>query len=312
MESIISIFQLMARCYHIHRPIILAIIVFTMIKCSYGYRPVILVHGIMSQAEDLADMEAHIEKYHPGTEVIKVKLYPEVEAFVPLARQIYFWLKRIQPIMDANSDGIHALCHSQGGLICQGIAEMSDNHTIRNFIGLSSPLAGQFGIPKVISDSIPWTRGARTSLSTVMYTRLVQYSLSVSNYWRDPRPDYEMEYINYSRYLPMIHNHPRSSFVDDSLKRTRNFKKLKNVILIGGPHDEVIKPWQSSQFGFYDEHIENIVPMEEQEFYQGDWFGLKTIYKRGDLHRYTFPDINHHQWHSDEKVFKEAIEQWLD
>ncbi|KAF3839507.1 hypothetical protein F7725_018224, partial [Dissostichus mawsoni] len=43
-----------------------------------------------------------------------------------------------------------------------------------------------------------------------------------------------------------------------------NFLRIKKLVLIGGPDDGVITPWQSSHFGFYDSN-ETIVEMRNQE-----------------------------------------------
>ena len=82
----------------------------------FCYKPVVLVHGILSDAKNLADMKRLIEETHPGTQVTLVKMYPDIESFVPLQRQISYWRNAIEPIMKASQDGIHLICHSQGML----------------------------------------------------------------------------------------------------------------------------------------------------------------------------------------------------
>ena len=85
----------------------------------------------------------------------------------------------------------------------------------------------------------------------------------------------------------------------------KNFDKtfyasIKNVVLIGGPDDGVITPWQSSQFGVYDDNEKTVLPMEKQKWYQNDAFGLKTLNKEGRLHVHTVPNITHTHWHKDD------------
>ena len=41
-------------------------------------------------------------------------------------------------------------------------------------------------------------------------------------------------------------------FIIEAAKRKKNFLRIKQLVLIGGPDDGVIMPWQSSIFGFYD------------------------------------------------------------
>ena len=80
----------------------------------FGYKTVVLIHGVLSDAAHLTDMKDMIEKHHPGTKIILLKLYPELESITPLPRQLRFWNENIKPIMQENPDGVHLICHSQG------------------------------------------------------------------------------------------------------------------------------------------------------------------------------------------------------
>ena len=42
-----------------------------------------------------------------------------------------------------------------------------------------------------------------------------------------------------------------------------------------------------------------------------DWFGLQTLYNRGDVHAYIFPGVKHTKWHGNENVFRKAMLPWL-
>lgn len=42
-------------------------------------------------------------------------------------------------------EGVHLVGYSQGGLIARTVLETFVNHTVKNFISLSSPQAGQYG-----------------------------------------------------------------------------------------------------------------------------------------------------------------------
>lgn len=90
----------------------------------------------------------------------------------------------------------------------------------------------------------------------------------------------------------------------------RNFLKLRRLVLIGGPDDDVVTPWQSSQFGFYDEN-ENVVEMKKQKFFQDDSFGLRTLYKENRVVIYTFPGVVHRKWYANRTVFNSAILPYL-
>lgn len=73
----------------------------------------------------------------------------------------------------------------------------------------------------------------------LFYSRVGQHT-SVGNYWNDPH--HQALYYNYSEFLPYVNNEVLSS-------KSADFKyglvKLNKMVLIGGPDDNVITPWQS-------------------------------------------------------------------
>ena len=81
---------------------------------GFCYKPVIIVHGVMSEAHSLEDMKDMIERVHPGTNVTLVHLYPEIESFTPLKRQLVYWKQKIEPLMRDAVNGVNLICHSQG------------------------------------------------------------------------------------------------------------------------------------------------------------------------------------------------------
>ena len=84
------------------------------IKTVFGYKHVVLVHGLLSRASHLQKLETMIKEAHPGTNVTKIRLYPELEAFVPLSVQLKQYEIKIRDIMEQEKNGIHMICHSQG------------------------------------------------------------------------------------------------------------------------------------------------------------------------------------------------------
>ncbi|KAM7383052.1 hypothetical protein PAMP_002738 [Pampus punctatissimus] len=89
-----------------------------------------------------------------------------------------------------------------------------------------------------------------------------------------------------------------------------NFLRIKKLVLIGGPDDGVITPWQSSLFGFYNSN-ETVVQMKDQEFYKNDTFGLRTLNARGDVSECVHSGVKHTHWHSNFTVFRSCMEKWL-
>lgn len=80
---------------------------------------------------------------------------------------------------------------------------------------------------------------ALKSAFELFYSRVGQHT-SVGNYWNDPH--HQQLYHNYSEFLPYINNAILSN-------RSKEFKegilKLRKLVLIGGPDDNVITPWES-------------------------------------------------------------------
>lgn len=139
----------------------------------------------------------------------------------------------------------------------------------------------------------------------LFYSHVGQHT-SVGNYWNDPH--HQHLYYKYSNFLPYVNNEissTRSDMYKDGLL------KLDNMILIGGPDDGVITPWQSSHFGYYD-IFGDVVPMEFRDIYKRDKIGLKTLNKAGKLKLLTFPGVHHFDWHLNTTIIEKAILPYLD
>ena len=80
-------------------------------------------------------------------------------------------------------------------------------------------------------------KAVKKTVHRIFYTSPGQ-RCSVANYWNDPH--HQAGFLKSSKYLPYIDN----IISTNSTYRT-NFLKLRKLILIGGPDDGVITPWQS-------------------------------------------------------------------
>ncbi|XP_064383691.1 lysosomal thioesterase PPT2-A-like [Halichondria panicea] len=262
------------------------------------YRPVIIFHGIFSSSSYMEDLVALIHSDFNGTEVYNIDGYDAEYSLLPMWRQVNEIKGRMLPIMQNAKDGVNLICFSQGGLVCRGILETTPEHNVHTFVSLSSPQAGQFGESVYLDNIFP--DHATDGLYEVLYSRLGQ-DISVANYWRDP---YQWElYKEYSSFLYPL-NHP-----SDSSHKT-NFERIEQLVLIGGPGDGVITPWQSSQFAFYDEN-EIIIDMENQMYFEKNTFGLQTLHSRGAIHSHIIPGVQHTQWHGNKDVFDCCIAPYL-
>lgn len=175
-------------------------------------------------------------------------LWDQVEAFGAVVRQID----------SENPGGVHLLCYSQGGLICRGIIESMPDINVSTFVSLSSPQGGQYGGIVRLRFSLITQRftnqyflnedsflrmifhkAVKKTVHRVFYTSPGQ-KCSVANYWNDPH--HQDGYLKNCNYLPYLDNVIQSA---NSSNFKANFLKLERLILIGGPDDGVITPWQS-------------------------------------------------------------------
>ncbi|TRY65733.1 hypothetical protein DNTS_005574 [Danionella cerebrum] len=267
-----------------------------------SYKPVIIVHGLFDSSSDFINLHGFINASHPGTNVTVLDLFDRSASLQPLWTQVEGFTKAIYPIMQNAADGIHIICYSQGGLVCRGILSILPDHNVHSFISLSAPQAGQYGDTDYLKYLFP--EFVKSNVYHVCYTGVGQ-KISICNYWNDPH--HRDLYINSSDYLALLNNERPNP---NSTAWKQNFLRIKKLVLIGGPDDGVITPWQSSQFGFYDDN-ETVIEMKNQKVFLMDLFGLKTLSARGDLALCSIPGVAHVYWHSNETVYKTCIEKWL-
>ncbi|XP_065071843.1 lysosomal thioesterase PPT2-B-like [Rhopilema esculentum] len=292
---------------------IFCILAFVM-QSARCYKPVILVHGVNADGGALSDLENYIKEASPGTNVTSLDIYDNLLSFVPLDKQLPYFIEKVRAIMEQAPDGVHLICHSQGGLVCRGIIEMMSDHNVDTVITLSSPLLGQFGIPPSWEKYLPLLQNkTRDEVTKLVYTTIFQDIMSVANYWRDPRPEYFKEFEEICRFLPLLDNNPKAANYDPkvAMSQKKSFLKIQRFVALGGPDDGVINPWQSSIFAYLDEDAENIVPMEKQIAYIEDWFGLRSLNERGGVIRYPVPGIHHQGWHRSKIIFEKYVNKWL-
>lgn len=80
----------------------------------------------------------------------------------------------------------------------------------------------------------------------MFYSRMGQLT-SVGNYWNDPY--HQSLYFEHNRFLPYLNNEVQD-FYRESFKD--GIVKLDKMVLIGGPDDGIIEPWQSRYFIFFN------------------------------------------------------------
>ncbi|KAK7094800.1 lysosomal thioesterase PPT2-A-like [Littorina saxatilis] len=279
----------------------LAVILMVLVPMASAQRSIVFVHGILSDAAEFNIMKPWIQKDFPGVNTYALAAYPDIYSLQPMWVQVEKFSEQLQSIMDKSPDGVKLICYSQGGVICRGLLSTM-RHNVDTFIALSSPLAGQFGDTSYLK---PFFHDiVKEEAYLLFYTKAGQV-ISVGNYWNDPH--HHDKYLKENKFLTFLNNevqHPNSS------EYKSNFLRLKHLVLVGGPQDEIIGPWQSSHFEFYDNN-EVVQPMENQSWYQNDAFGLQTLNKQGRIHTYSVPNVRHTHWAITFSVYDQCVKPWL-
>lgn len=259
------------------------------------------MHGIFAGPSEFNDFRNFTNKVHPGTNFTVIDAYNDWESLAPLSRQVDHIRPTVLKVMKEHPEGVHLMCFSQGGLVCRGLIETLPDHNIDTFIALSTPQGGQYGDTSYVKKVFP--HSVKEDLYELFYSGFGQ-DISIANYWNDPH--HQDLYRKYT-YVALLNNQTHNPH---SEQYKANFLRLKNVVLIGGPDDGVITPWQSSQFGAYNDK-DKVVSMHDQEWYKKDSFGLRSLDQRGSLHIFTVPGIEHTRWHKELSVFQCCVQKWL-
>ncbi|XP_011312847.1 lysosomal thioesterase PPT2 homolog [Fopius arisanus] len=267
-----------------------------------GYNPVVIIHGVLTGSDSMSNISKRIQEMHPGTEIYSIPRYAGWSSLEPMWRQIEEIGEDIMAIGAAFPGGINLLGYSQGGLIARAILQRFPEHNVRNFISLSSPQAGQYGtkflhlfFPDLVCETV----------YELFYSKIGQHT-SVGNYWNDPF--HQELYFQYSEFLPLVNGEKK---LVNGTQYKDGLTKLKKLVLIGGPDDGVITPWQSSQFGYFGDNT-TILDMRNRSIYETDAIGLKTLDKLKKIITHTVPGIPHSMWHENQTVTDLYIIPYLD
>ncbi|XP_058120725.1 lysosomal thioesterase PPT2 homolog [Anopheles ziemanni] len=272
------------------------------ISISLAYRPVFIYHGILTGADSMHHLVSRIQEVHPETAVYNFQRFGGWSSLENAWHQVFEANTNLRSICTAHPEGINMIGYSQGGLLGRAVLQTYPDHCVKTFISLSSPQAGQFGddFLHLIFPSLV----AKTAYQ-LFYTYLGQHT-SVGNYWNDPH--HQDLFEEYSIFLPYINNRIYST---NSTQFRDTLMRLDRLVLVGGPDDGVITPWQSSHFSFYNETYD-VVPLQESTIYTEDLIGLKTLADSGRLHVITREGVYHYEWHRSDDVIDSVIMPYLD
>ena len=236
---------------------------------------------------------------------------PAESSITPLNVQVPAILKMVKNIA-AQYDKIIAVGFSQGGVIWRAMIESWDDHNVDTFISIAAPQSGQAGIPpKYLASlgNLPFVKMAQSQGKTISeadmkllpYDPRVQQVFAPSNYYRNPAT-YKL-YLK-TNFFPKLNNEIGNK--KEKRKQKNNFERLRKLVLIGGPDEETIVPWQSEMFGFISAD-QNIITMKKTKFYKKNLFGLKTLDKKDAITRCIKGGLKHNDFPNSSEVLNDCV-----
>lgn len=226
---------------------------------AFAARPVVLMHGIESHSENLADLANWVAVTF-NRSVFNVELGDgdSYSTDTPMWQQIDAFNDAVVN-NTALLEGFDFIGISQGGLIGRGYVSRYNSPPIANLITLVSPHGGVYDKNLGFID---------------FYSPIAQSTLSFAGYWRDPTQ--LVKYHLFSSFLPALNG-------EKPLKRNKALQSLANFAMVFSPNDEIIKPPSSGIFETFNEDL-SVLPLENNPIYTNDWIGLKVLNETSRLH----------------------------
>ncbi len=271
--------------------ILILISLFSLSFCIY---PIAVFHGIVDSCQmkntsklvsDLQrDLGVHVECIEIGNGFLDTIVEP-------LETQVEEACDKIRSNPNFQSK-FSVLGISQGTLIGRYIIEKCEMEgQVMRYLALDGPQMGIGSIPKLqcgkVCDFI-------VSLTAPLFYKL-QDIIAPAAYFRYK---YDQEYyMENNKFLKMLNN--ENDEKDEEIYN--RFTSLEKVKLIKNEADTVIVPKNSSWFTFYDFNGEEIVPLEESDFYISDYIGLRKLNEEGKVNFTSFKG---------EHVIYDVVEYW--
>lgn len=286
-----------------------------------GLLPVFFMHGVGDNHAEFDGMQASIRAIDSTVVMYSLQICDDSASYTNLWDQgqevMDKMREQIKAHPDVYNDGYALVCHSQGALICRTVVQRMDDHKIHTLIALAGPQMGEFGIPQGWQSKIPWGRDLAYPF---LYSSTFQKKLSIANYWHDPRPGKPTtDYLDANTFLPVLNNNPGrrtqgpGTAKDDSeaARYKANLLRLKKAVFTCGTTDNMIIPYDSGIWNFYDQHAKESVPLEQTPMWEEDWLGLRELDNTGRLVRITADGVCHNCWAHDDNVFSKYIQPYL-
>ena len=255
----------------------------TAVLSSPVYRPVVLMHGIVSTEAGMNDIAGWLRTAYPGIYVVSIEIGDGKDESVlwPMDKQVEHFCKTVLAD-DHLRQGFNLLGYSQGSIIARGGFQRC-SLPVYNLITLSGIHQGVFGAPYLLQIPIQF----RELVTKYAYEAPIQGVISVANYWRDPT---QMDrFRSDCHFLPDINN--ERSTRNETYRN--NMLKLNAFVMTYTDGDEIVVPKQSGWFfGF----LPNSLVVEERNNsrqFTEDLIGMRTLWEQGKV--YTFVSNVRHQ-----------------
>lgn len=302
------------------RFVIPLLLINTLSGMVHKYMPVVLMPGISS---DVKAAEPFQEKLRARFPKIYVKIIAPLEAGLHDGwARIEHVRKQIREDHILMSSGrYNMVCHSQGTLDGRGIIETKKDNAgddkephVYNYIGLSGPQAGEFGISQAILDEFyallkcnnqeindllkDVLEKDKKEIYKLFYTKLAQKNISCAGYWKDPF-HYE-KYLQNSEFLPLLNN---EKIHENAQQYKNNIMALNTMVLVASLREQEIKPRQSSLFWFYQPGSDTIIETFDARYNAAhDPLGLWELNCQRKM-QFLQVDCLHTQFWNNQQVF---------
>lgn len=225
--------------------------------------PVVLMHGLGDKYDsDFMKQTCQIISDFTGGECFSANVANGVKsAFRRVNDQVNDYAQVVRTNA-ALVDGFHAIGISQGSLITRGYIEKYNNPPVKKFFSIHGPQNGVTGCPEKLS----------------FICTAWKLSAVYKDYYK-PMGNKD-EYLAKNAFIADINNERTKK----NEQYRKNMMSLDKLILVQALQDDLVVPYQSSTFGYYDWEGNGIVEtMKETKAYKEDWIGLKTLDEQGKI-----------------------------
>ena len=169
---------------------------------------------------------------------------------------------------------------------------------------------------------LPWGKDlVYAAVLTGLTASTFQKDLSIANFWNDPRPSDGLfgkpaiDYLVGNTFLPVLNNNPsrhtqgpgKAKDDAEAARYKSNLMRLSRAVFTASPVDDMIIPYDSALFRFYNSDASATVPLEASALWTEDWLGLRAMNETGKIEFVSAENVCHTCWAHDEGVFQTHI-----